>query len=279
MSKAGFLGKKNMSKEDIKMVDKIFWLSFFHNAGYSGSAKFCASGYLISQMPAINRYYANDPQGRIEAMKRHSTWYNATNIMNPLVMSITSAMEKENSENDDYDTDTISAIKASMMGPISGIGDALSWGVFLCIAQSIGISLSANGSLAGPIAFFVVYNLLCQTVRYTMAYVGWNVGTNFFTKMYESGLMKVVTKTCGILGLIMVGAMTASNVSFALGLSLTIEGTQFPIQTYIDQAFSGLLPLLATLGCLKLLQKGVSATKIIFGIYILSIVLAVLHIV
>lgn len=275
---SSFLGKDKMSKEDIKMVNSIFLRSFLHNAGYSGSAKFCASGYLISQMPAINRYYKNDPEGRKQAMIRHATWYNATNIMNPLVMSITSAMEKQNSENEDFDVDSISAIKASMMGPISGIGDSLAWGVFLCISQAIGISLSANGSIAGPIAFFVIYNVLCQFVRYSMAFVGWNVGTNFIATVYESGLMKVVTKTCGVLGLIMVGAMTANNVRFSLGLSLTIEGTQFPIQTYIDQAYNGLLPLLATLGCLKLLKKGVSATKLIFGIYILSIVLALLHI-
>lgn len=269
---------KKLDREDRKMINSIFFRSFLHNMGYSGASKFCASGYLISQMPAIDKYYANDPQGRIEAMQRHATWYNATNIMNPLVMSITALMEKEHAENPDFDVETISAFKASMMGPISGIGDALSWGVFLCIAQAIGISLSQSGSLIGPIAFLLLYNIPCQIVRYAMAYLGWNIGTNFISTIYESGLMRVVTKACGTLGLIMVGAMTASNVSFSTTLAINIEGTDFLIQSYIDQILPGLIPLLVTLGCLRALQKGVSATKLIFIIYILGIVLALVHI-
>ncbi len=269
---------KKLSREDRKMVNSIFLRSYLHNMGYSGAAKFCASGYLISQMPAINKYYADDPQGRIEAMQRHSTWYNATNIMNPLVMTITSLMEKEHAENPDFDPGTISAFKASMMGPISGIGDALAWGVFLCIAQAIAISMASTGSIIAPIAFLVIYNIPCQLIRYGMAYLGWSVGTNFISTVYESGLMQVVTKACGVLGLMMVGCMTASNVTFETTLSVTVEGTALPFQTYIDDIMPGLIPLLFTLLCLRLLQKGTSATKLIFGIYILSIVLALLHI-
>lgn len=272
------LGTKSLSKEDKKMLNSIFLRSFLHNAGYTGAVKFCASGYIISQMPAINRYTKGNKQAKIEAMQRHNTWYNASNCMNPLVMSITSAMEKEYSEDPNFDIEAVSAIKASLMGPISGIGDSLAWGVFLCIAQAIGIGLSANGSVLGPIAFFVLYNIPVQLIRYVMTYLGWNVGTSFLSTLYESGLMKVVTKSCGILGLIMVGAMTAANVSFSTSLALNIEGTEFPIQTYIDQIFPGLLPLLATLLCMHLLKKNISATKLLLGIYVLSILFAVLHI-
>jgi PTS system mannose-specific IID component len=90
--------------------------------------------------------------------------------------------------------------------------------------------------------------------------------------------MKVVTKACSVVGLIMVGAMTASNVSLSTTLAITIEGTAFPIQDYIDQIFTGILPLGLTLFCMSRLKKGVSATKLIFAIYIAGILLSVLHI-
>jgi len=260
------------------MLNQIFLRSYLQNAGYTGSAKFNASGYIISQLPAINRFYS-DPEKKKEAMMRHNTWFNATNSASTLIMGITAAMEKENAETDDFDVSSISAIKASLMGPISGIGDSLAWGVFLIIAQAIGLGLSQDGSLLGPIAFLIVYNIPTQLMRYLLTFVGWNVGTSFMSRLYESGLMKVVTKAAGILGLIMVGAMTASNVSFNTSLAVTIQGASFSIQNFLDQAFLGLIPLLATLGCMKLLQNKVSATKIIFGIYIICIIFGLLHIV
>jgi PTS system mannose-specific IID component len=269
---------KSVSKEDRKMLDGIFWRSFLQNAGYSGASKFNAVGYIISQLPAINRFY-KDPEDRRKAIMRHNTWFNATNSAATLIMGITAAMEKENSEKEDFDAESVSAIKASLMGPISGIGDSLAWGVFLIIAQAIGISLAANGSLLGPIAFLLIYNIPTQAMRYILTYVGWNVGTSFFSQIYESGLMKVVTKACGILGLIMVGAMAANNVSFTTTLAMNVQGTSFPIQGFLDQAFLGLIPLLATLACLKLLQNKVSATRILFGIYVICIILGLLHVV
>lgn len=275
---SSFLNFKDMPKEDKKMLNKIFLRSYLQNAGYTGAAKFNASGYIISQLPAINRFYS-DPEDRRQAMIRHNTWFNATNSAATLIMGMTAAMEKEKAENPDFDESSISAIKASLMGPLSGIGDSLAWGVFLVIAQAIGLSLAANGSLLGPIAFLLIYNIPTQLMRYLLTFVGWNVGSSFIPTLYESGLMRVVTKASGILGLIMVGAMTASNVSFKLGLALNIEGTDFLVQSFIDQAFIGLLPLLATLLCMRLLQKKVSATKIIFGIYAVCLVLAVLHVV
>lgn len=275
---SGLLNFKNISKEDKKMLNGIFLRSYLQNAGYTGAAKFNASGYIISQLPAINRFY-KDPEDRRQAMMRHNTWFNATNSASTLIMGMTAAMEKEKAENPDFDESSISAIKASLMGPLSGIGDSLAWGVFLIIAQAIGLSLAANGSLLGPIAFLLIYNIPTQLMRYLLTFVGWNVGASAIPTLYESGLMRVFTKAAGVLGLIMVGSMTASNVSFTTTLALNIQGASYMVQDFIDQAFIGLIPLCATLLCMRLLQKKVSATKIIFGIYGICIVLALLHIV
>lgn len=275
---SNFINIKDTPKEDKKMLNQIFLRSFLQNTGYTGSAKFNASGYIISQLPAINRFY-DDPEDRRQAMIRHNTWFNATNSATTFIMGLTAAMEKENAEKDDFDADSISAIKASLMGPISGIGDSLAWGVFLIIAQAIGLSFAQGGSIMGPIAFLLVYNIPTQLMRYVLTFAGWNVGTSFISQLYESGLMKVVTKACGILGLIMVGAMTASNVSFNTSLALNIQGASFSIQSFLDQAFLGIVPLCVTLYCMHLLQKKVSATKIIFGIYVICLIFGLLHIV
>lgn len=272
------LNFKEMPKEDKKMLNSIFRRSFLQNTGYTGAARFNASGYILSQLPAINRFY-KDPEDRRKAMMRHNTWFNATNSASTLIMGMTAAMEKENAEKKDFDENSISAIKASLMGPISGIGDSLAWGVFLIIAQAIGLGLAQDGSLVGPIAFIIVYNIPTQLMRYLLTFVGWNVGTTFMSQLHESGIMKIVTKACSILGLIMVGSMVASNVSFTTALSLDIQGTAFGIQDFLDQAYLGIIPLLTSLGCMKLLQKKVSATKLIFGIYVICLIFGLVGIV
>lgn len=70
---------KNVSPEDKKMLNRIFLRSFtVFASGAGGSVKAGADGWLYSIQPALNRYYADDPEARADAMKRHTTWYNIT---------------------------------------------------------------------------------------------------------------------------------------------------------------------------------------------------------
>ena len=66
-------------------------------------------------------------------------------------MAISVAMEEANSEQEEFDTESIGAVKAAMMGPLSGIGDAFFWGTLRVIATSIGCALAMKGNILGPI--------------------------------------------------------------------------------------------------------------------------------
>lgn len=92
--------------------------------------------------------------------------------------------------------------------------------------------------------------------------------------------MGVVTKAAGILGLLMIGAMTASNVAFNVALTIPVAGSDpIMVQTYLDAMFKGLIPMLITLGCFKLLKKNVNVLWIILGIMALGLVCGLLGIV
>lgn len=140
---------KNMSGEDRKMLNKIFLRSFSVFASCAGgSVKAGADGWLYSVQPALNRYYADDPEKRADAMSRHTTWYNITQNVGTFAMGLVASMERENSQHDDFDSESIDGIKVSLMGPMSGIGDAIFWGVLRVIAAGIGINLAMSGWLA-----------------------------------------------------------------------------------------------------------------------------------
>lgn len=265
----------DISAEDRKMLNSIFLRSFTVFASCAGgSITAGADGWLYSEMPAIERYYKDRPEDRADAMKRHTTWYNITQNVGTFAMGLVASMEMENSIHPDFDTESIDAIKVSLMGPMSGIGDAIFWGVLRVIAAGIGINIAMTGSALGAIVFLLIYNIPSILCRYYMTYLGFNLGTNFITQLYDGGLMRLITKATSTVGLVMVGAMTAANVHFATPLSIPVKNSDpVMVQTYIDAIFRGLVPLVVTLVCLRLLKKNVNVNIVLFGLMAIAFVL------
>lgn len=271
---------KNVTPEDRKMLNSIFWRSFTVFASRAGATKAHAPGFMYSVMPALNRYYKGNPEGHKEAMQRHTTWYNITQNVGTFVMGLVASMEKKNASDPNFDEESIVALKTSLMGPLSGIGDSIFWGVLRVIAAGIGISLAAQGSVLGPILFLLIYNVPSILTRYYLTYMGFTLGDTFITDMYESGSMQLLNKAASTLGLMMIGCMTASMVKFQSVLSLPIKGAKpILIQSYLDQLWQGLVPLAVTLGCYWLLSKKVNVNWILLGVLVLAIALGLLGIV
>lgn len=271
---------KNVSPEDKKMLSGIFLRSFTVFASRAGATKTHAPGFMYSILPALDRYYKDDPEGHKEAMQRHTTWYNITQNVGTFVMGLVASMEKKNAEDPDFDSDSIVALKTSLMGPLSGIGDSIFWGVLRVIAAGIGISLASQGSIFGPLLFLIIYNVPAILTRYYLTYMGFTLGDTFIQDMYNSGSMKLLNKAASTLGLMMIGCMTATMVSFKSKLAIPIQGGKpIEIQTYLDQLWQGLVPLAVTLGCYWLLSKKVNVNWILLGVLVLAIVLGLLGVV
>ena len=271
----------NLSREDKKMINSICWRSLnAHCSRVGGQARQMAIGFLWQIMPALNRYYKDQPEKKKEALYRHVQFCNVSNAIYPFLAGLVASMEKENSEVDDFDTSSIVAIKAALMGPLAGIGDSLLFSVVRVIAAGIGISFALQGSILGPILFFLIYNGCTMALRFSLGYVGFISGSSFITNMYQNGTLKILTKCAGILGLIMVGAMTASTVKFTTAISIPIPGGEaVALQSSLDTLFLGLVPLLLTFGCTKLRDKNVNINWIMVGIFVLSLLMAAVHIV
>ena len=271
----------NLSREDKKMINSICWRSLnAHCSRVGGQARQMAIGFLWQIMPALNRYYKDQPEKKKEALYRHVQFCNVSNAIYLFLAGLVASMEKENSEVDDFDTSSIVAIKAALMGPLAGIGDSLLFSVVRVIAAGIGISFALQGSILGPILFFLIYNGCTMALRFSLGYVGFISGSSFITNMYQNGTLKILTKCAGILGLIMVGAMTASTVKFPTAISIPIPGGEaVALQSSLDTLFLGLVPLLLTFGCKKLLDKNVNINWIMVGIFVLSLLMAAVHIV
>lgn len=268
---------KSMSLEDKKMLRKVFWRSF---ALFGSWNPLRASGaaFCYALLPVINRFY-KDPEDRKEAMKRHVAYFNITSAISTFPMGIAASMEKENSEKENFDPYSINAVKASLMGPLSGIGDSFFWGTIRVIAAGIGIGLAKQGSVLGPILFLLLFNIPAIAVRYFATFLGYSVGAKYIQTAYEKGYIKIITRAAGILGLMMVGAMVAQTVSIKSTFGFTLGGITYKLQSILDQIMLGIVPLAITLGCFGLLRKKVSANKVMIGLVVLSFVLSFLQLV
>lgn len=269
----------DVSREEKKMLRSVYLRSFTLYTSVT-PAKQGASGFCYSMLPFINRFYKDDPEGKKEAMTRHISYFNTTVPMSSFIMGLCGAMEKENSENKDFDSDSINPIKTSLMGPLAGIGDSIFWGVWRVICAGIAISMAQAGNVLAPLVFLLLFNVPTNLVRYYGTFLGYGLGSEYIEKLYSGGLINVLTKAASIMGLMMVGGMTSSMVVFNSKLALSMEGTEiFSLQSMLDQLFVGLVPLSVTLFCFYLLtKKKMSINVLIIGVIILGIVLSALGI-
>ncbi|MEO1780580.1 PTS system mannose/fructose/sorbose family transporter subunit IID [Enterococcus diestrammenae] len=266
-----------MTKLEKKELNKLNRSSFYRSLTLSGSWNYInAQGNAMAYtlFPALKRIYKDKPQELKEAMKRNMAYFNISPPFSTFLAGVTTSMEEENAADSSFDAASINAVKASLMGPLAGIGDSLFWGTFRIITTGIGISLAEQGNVLGPILFLVLFNLTYMVPRFYGFKFGYNVGAQFIQKAYQNGLINIITKAATILGLIMVGGMISSTVSISTNLAFTVSGTEYKIQEILDQIFKGMLPMIATLACFALVRKKVSANKIIIGILVLSMLLA-----
>lgn len=183
--------KKQLSKQENSMLKKVFWRSWLLFGSFN-MVKMQGYGYSQAMMPVIDSLY-KDKEDKKKALVRNSTFFNCTYETAPFIMGLNAAMEKANSECSEFDEESINAIKASLMGPLSGIGDSIFWGTIRLIAASIGIPLAMKGSILGPILFLLIYHIPSIIARYKLTYIGYTAGERFLIKAYKSGAFESIT--------------------------------------------------------------------------------------
>ena len=107
---------------------------------------------------------------------------------------------------------------------------------------------------------------------------GYKYGTSFIDTVFNSGLMQSLTKAAGVMGITMVGAMVASSVNVKLAWTINVGEASVVVLDILDSIIPGLLSIVLVFVLMKLIKKGYKPLTLVFGILILSIVLAFLGI-
>lgn len=260
---------KNSELITKKELMQTFWRSFTVEWSWNYERQMNI-GFAYSMLPALQKIYSNKEEVS-RACARHLEFFNITPWIITFPLGISIALEEKNAKESNFDTSTINNIKVALMGPLSGLGDSFFWGTLRIIATAIGTSLALQGNILGPILFLLIFNIPAQLIRYYGLSLGYHLGANFIDSVLKSGLMERLTYGAAVLGLAVIGAMTASMVTLNIPL---LVGTGEQAQTVSDlfnSVVPGILPLLFTLFLLYLVKKGVKSHWILIMIAILGI--------
>lgn len=251
-----------------KDLNKVFWrsLTMEYSWNYERQAHL---GFCYAMVPILKKLYSGKDLS--SALQRHMEFFNTTPHISTLILGITSAMEEENAKNPSFDTSSINGIKASLMGPLAGIGDSFFWGTLRLIATGVGTSLALKGNILGPILFLVIFNVPHMLLRYFANTLGYKLGTDLLTKLEKSGAMDTLTYGATIVGLMVIGAMTQSMIEIDIPLSLGSGEGAMSVTEILAEIAPGLLPLAAFGIVYYLLKKGAKPVPILLGITAVSI--------
>ena len=86
--------------------------------------------------------------------------------------------------------------------------------------------------------------------------------------------MQALTKAASIMGITMVGAMVASSVKVKLAWTITVGEASVVVLDILDSIIPGILSIVLVFGLMKLIKKGYKPITLVFGILVISIVLA-----
>ena len=264
-----------------KMLDnrdlmRMYWRSTFLLGSFNFE-RMQAMGFCYTLMPAIRKVYRGDKAAEAAALKRHLEFYNTHPWVSSVVFGVTAAMEEQKAKGEEISEETITSVKVGLMGPLAGVGDPIFWGTARPVLAALGASLALNGSIVGPLLFFVGINLLRVLTRWYGLKFGYERGTEMVTEV-GGGQLKKITQMAAIMGLFVMGALVSkwTTIKFPTVVSKVADpDTQIvkvtTVQSILDQLLPGLAALGLTFLCMWLLNKKVNALWIILGMFAVGI--------
>lgn len=265
------MSEKKLTKKDIFSV-------FIRSNFLLGSFNFermQSLGYCFILIPALKKLYKGNELKA--ALKRHLEFFNTQPFIANSIMGVSLAMEEQRANGAPIDDATINGVKVGLMGPLAGVGDPIFWGTLRPVTAALGASLAMTGSIVGPILFFILFNTFRLATKWFGLKYGYEKGTEVVSDMAGNKLQKL-TEGASILGLFVMGALvskwTSVNVPLVVSRVTGADGkvTITTVQNILDQLLPGLIPLLLTFSCMRLLKKKINPILIIFGLFALGIV-------
>lgn len=244
--------KKTLSKKAIRKA-YLDWM--FFNLSVQNFERM--EGPAIVKMLADVReeIYPNDKEAQKEMLERHTIFFNTEPNLGSIVPGIVLGMEYEMAQGGDVQPEFINSIKTALMGPFAGIGDSLLPGTLCPILLSIALGMCENGEIIGPIFYIISFLAIMLPLTWFLFSYGVKTGANAAELVLSGGIKDKVTKAAETVGLIVIGAVTASYTHVNIGLVYTSGDLSIDIAAILDSLMPGLSVLLMSFLAYVLIVK------------------------
>lgn len=261
--------KKVLSKDEKKILKSMFIRSHLTFLSFN-MTKMEANGFTATMQPAIEDVYKDNENEKKEAYARHQNFFNTHAVPFAFIAGLSYAMEKEHKEKDSVDSKTIESIKAALMGPTAGMFDSLFFNCLRIIAAGIAIGLCSQGNFIGVPIFIFLYGITQSIAKYYCLKFGYIYGTSFIDQIFSSGLMPALRKSASVLGVMMVGCMTAGIVNVPVNWTIHMGKTSVVVGDVLNSIFPGILSIVLVLYLMRLIKKGRRPVQLIIGIFVFA---------
>ncbi|WP_283598168.1 PTS system mannose/fructose/sorbose family transporter subunit IID [Photobacterium phosphoreum] len=233
------------------ITKKDLWVCAIRGLFMEGNFNFermQAGGFAYSIIPALKKIHGDNKADLAKALKNHLQFFNASPKLFTFLLGTAIAME-ENKEK----PSTVNVMKVAGMGPTGGIGDAIDHMTLMPLTLALGASIAMEGSIAGPFVFFFLYQIVHFAVYFGLMFMGYKAGTAAMVNMSDS--TEKLAKAANIMGIFVIGALSATFIKVQTTLSLELGGKVVDLQTALfDKVMPNILPLMLVFFMLKMVK-------------------------
>lgn len=257
-----------MKKISEKTLRKSFLNWFFFNGCSQQAESMLGMAFGQSMAPVIDELY-DTKEEKAEALERHITLYNSESQVGSIVNGIVCGLEEANA-NEASSPELINSVKVALIGPSSAIGDSLWVATIIPILLTIALSISQtseNMSWLGALLYMIIYPVGTFVLSWKLFKLGYRSGLEGMQSFMSDGKLDKLTNAMNVLGLIVVGALTASFVTMVMPIQIVrdvFDATQgitlenqviFNADQMLNNIFPKILPLGLTLAVFYLYTK------------------------
>lgn len=228
-------------------------------------------GFTWSMVPTLREAYKDDPEGLKAALHRSMATYITEPYYGAAINGIAVAMEEEKAEGADIDGELITNTRLGLMGPFAGFGDSFHWGTIRPIVRAMFIPMATSGVLFGIFGDWVIW-IAAIAISWFTYWAGYKTGRVSVLNLLKSNLITQVTVAAGVLGMFMMGAMSAQYVALTTPVMLGSGEGAIALQGVLDGILPGLLPALVILGSYIYLSKKGKFVYLLIAYVVIGIV-------
>lgn len=262
---------KRLTKKELRRINlrHMFGLQLGHNY-----ERMQGMDYFYAILPALKKFYGDDPEALDRACRAHIQFYNTTPQMSEIIIGMNLAIEEEEGI---AALETATSLKTALMGPFAGVSDV----IFGVIAGTIFGAIAGNMAIAGSpvgMGIWVAWNIAVLFMRTKLFDLGYAQGAKLITTMKDQ--LNAITNGASILGLIVVGALIPSVVKLKIPYTFQSGEVTLSVQENLDKIMPYLPQVVLVVLCYRLSKvKGMTAGKLIFVVMIGAIILSALKVI